>query len=278
MKRAAIINDLSGLGRCSLNVAISILANLEVQTCPLPTAILSNQTGFEHFSFLDFTPYMREYFKKWQEMGYTFDAIYSGFLGSHEQVEVVLEFIEAFKTSDTLVLIDPVMGDDGVLYPIYDETYPTHMRELIKYADVITPNMTELALLTGIKLNKEVVSAKMLSTYKEQLLTLGPKKIVVTGVTCEAHPNQVMNISIDLERDKYFEEVVSYNHKSYSGTGDIFASILCGCLTRGTTLKQGVKLATAFISKAIAYTDQVPNWDVREGVMYEKFLKELSIS
>lgn len=280
MKRAAIINDLSGLGRCSLNVATTILSVLEVQACPLPTAVLSNQTGFKEFSFLDFTPHMKEYYTHWEKMKLEFDAIYSGFLGSTEQVEIIIDFVKRFKKENTLVLIDPVMGDNGILYPIYETTYPEDMKRLVALADVITPNITELKLLLGIPLEEEMTREE-LRLYqtdhdkREDLKALGPKKIIVTGLIEE---DEMYSVGIDLEQDEWYEVKTAYNHKSYSGTGDIFASILCGALTRGQQLKTSIELATHFISKAIQYTEEVPNWDTRNGIMFEKFLKELSIN
>lgn len=280
MKRAAIINDLSGIGRCSLNVAIAILATLEVQTCPLPTAILSTQTGFKGFSFLDFTPHMTEYYTHWEKLNHEFDAIYSGFLGSKEQVEILVDFVPRFKKEHTLVLIDPVMGDNGKLYPIYETTYPEDMRRLVALADVITPNITELKLLMDIDLAQQVTreELRLYTTDREkieQLRALGPKKIIVTGLI---EDDEMYNIGIDLEKNEWHEVKAAYNHKSYSGTGDIFASIVCGCLTRGVDLNESIKIATQFISKAIIYTEKQPNWDTRDGIMYEAFLRELSIS
>ncbi len=279
MKRAAIINDLSGIGRCSLNVAIAILSTLEIQACPLPTAVLSAQTGFEGFSFLDFTPHMKAYYTHWEKLEHRFDAIYSGFLGSKEQVEILLDFVSRFKKEQTLVLIDPVMGDNGELYPVYEATYPEDMRRLVALADVITPNITELKLLMGIDLKKQITreELKLYTTDKkklEQLKALGPQKIVVTGLI---EDDAMYNVGIDLENQAWHEVKVAYNHKSYSGTGDIFASIVCGCLTRGVDLNYSIKVASEFISKGIRYTERQSNWDTRDGIMFEAFLKELRI-
>ena len=275
MKKAAVINDLSGIGRCSLTVALTLLNTLEVQACPLPTAILSNQTGFDAFSFLDFTPYMKQYFQHWKTIGYGFDSIYSGFLGSMEQIQIVLEFIELFKEDKTLVLIDPVMGDDGEIYSIYDEAYPTHMKGLVAKADIITPNITEFSLLTGYDLAWGINEEKIKS-YASDLAQLGPKQIVITGVRDKMQPKQLVNIGLDFNKNTYFTKEVAYNGKSYSGTGDIFASVLCGYLTRGYSLEEAVHVASTFISRAITYTSDF-NLSTKEGIMYEPFLKELSI-
>ena len=275
MKKAAVINDLSGIGRCSLTVALTLLNTLQVQACPLPTAILSNQTGFDSFSFLDFTPYMGQFFQHWKAIGYRFDSIYSGFLGSKEQIKIVLEFIQLFKEDKTLVLIDPVMGDNGQLYSIYDEAYPTHMKELVAKADIITPNITEFSLLTGYDLAWGINQEKIKS-YAKELAKLGPKQIVITGVCDEAHPERLMYIGLDFNKAIYFMKEVAYNGKSYSGTGDIFASVLCGYLTHGYSLEEAVDIASTFISQAITYTSDF-NLSTKEGIMYEPFLKELSI-
>ena len=275
MKKAAVINDLSGIGRCSLTVALTLLNTLEVQACPLPTAILSNQTGFDSFSFVDFTPYMRQFFEQWKVIGYSFDSIYSGFLGSKEQISIVLEFIKLFKEEQTLVLIDPVMGDNGELYTIYDEDYPVYMKKLVAQADVITPNMTEFSLLTGYNLAWGI-DKERIKKYARELALNGPKQIVITGVWDKSNPESLTNIGLDFTTETYFTEEVSYNGKSYSGTGDIFASVLCGYLTQGYSLQQAVTIASIFISKAITYTSDF-DISTKEGIMYERFLKELSI-
>ena len=267
MKKAAVINDLSGIGRCSLTVALTLLNTLEVQACPLPTAILSNQTGFDSFSFVDFTPYMRQFFEQWKVIGYSFDSIYSGFLGSKEQISIVLEFIKLFKEEQTLVLIDPVMGDNGELYTIYDKDYPVYMKKLVAQADVITPNMTEFSLLTGYNLDWGI-DKERIKKYARELALNGPKQIVITGVWDKSNPESLTNIGLDFTTETYFTEEVSYNGKSYSGTGDIFASVLCGYLTQGYSLQQAVTIASTFISKAITYTSDF-DISTKEGIMYE---------
>ncbi|WP_069998630.1 pyridoxamine kinase [Cellulosilyticum sp. I15G10I2] len=276
MKKVAVIHDLSGIGRCSLNAAISILAVLKKQPCPLPTAILSNQTGFKSFSFLDFTQYIKEYYSHWKKIGYHFDTIYSGFLGSIEQIELLTDFIKQFKTDKTLVMIDPVMGDNGKLYAVYPEDYPKHMRELIRHADVITPNFTEFTLLTGYDAQEEGINKQKLIACGRELAENGPQQIIVTGICSAEQPDHLYNLGMDFAKDVCFEVGTSYNNISYSGTGDIFASIVCGYLTDGYTLEESVKIAAEFIAKAIDYTSKY-NLDTNEGIMYEIFLKELNI-
>lgn len=269
IKKVAAIHDLSGIGRCSLSVAISTLSVMKLQVCPMPTAILSNQTGFSSFSFFDFTPHMEEYAEGWKDIQYTFDCIYTGFLGSKEQVNQIINFMKYFKHEKTLVVIDPVMGDEGMLYDVYDESYIEKMRELITYADVITPNYTELLLLLGEpqrKLTLEEIheGARKLSQY-------GPKKIVVTGII---EGEEVSNYGFDFEQNKHFKISAPYNQKSYSGTGDLLASIVSGLITKGHTLEKAVSRSTRFISKAIDYTEKL---GVRpeEGIVFEYYLGEL---
>lgn len=271
IKKVAAIHDLSGIGRCSLNVAILILSVMKLQVCPVPTAILSNQTGFETFSLLDFTPYMEDYIAHWKSIGYTFNCIYSGFLGSAQQIEQVIAFIKYFKNPDTLTVIDPVMGDDGQLYAIYDEDYKVHMRKLITYADVITPNYTEFLML----IDQQEVGSSVKEIYKaaEAIKALGLKKMVITGVI---KGDKISNIAIDFELGEIVEESMPYNHKSYSGTGDLFASILSGFMLNGYTLQEATKKATQFISKTINYT-QVQGLKETEGILFEHYLGELMI-
>lgn len=276
MKKVAVIHDLSGIGRCSLNVAISILAVLQKQPCPLPTAILSNQTGFKDFSFLDFTPYIREYYHHWEKLGYHFDGIYSGFLGSVQQINLLEDFIKIFKKDHTLVMIDPVMGDNGKLYSIYPDDYPEHMKKLIQHADVITPNATEFSLLTGYDFQKEGMNKERILEYANVLSEMGPSQIIITGVVSKTDSDNIYNIGMDFKEQIYFEEGIPYNKISYSGTGDIFASIVCGYLTEGYKLQESVKIAAGFIAKAIEYTTKY-QLDTNEGIMYENFLKELNI-
>ena len=150
VKRVAAIHDLSGFGRASLTAIIPILSSMGVQVCPLPTAILSNHTGgFDTFSFVDFTDHMQDYIDHWKELNIDFDCIYSGFLGSERQIEIVSGFIDDFGTKDNMVVIDPVLGDNGNLYSTMDQGLVEGMKHLVTKADIITPNFTEVSLLLG---------------------------------------------------------------------------------------------------------------------------------
>ena len=274
MKRAAVINDLSGISRCSLTVAISVLSTLEVEVCPLPTAILSNQTEYDDFTFLDFTPHMSPFIENWKKIGYNFDAIYSGFLGSKQQIDIVIEFAKYFKEEKTIFVVDPVMGDGGELYSIYDYEYVKHMRKLIKYADVITPNLTEFSFLTGYNMEWGLDISKIKDYAYNLVEDSSCKKIIITGIKKE--DNKIVNLSLDIETDDVFIKEVDYSGKSYSGTGDLFASIVTGYLVNGYKLEDAAEIASDFISKVARHTHNYDR-DTREGIMYELYLKELRL-
>ena len=227
-KKVAAINDLSGIGKCSLSVAIPILSALKVQCCPFPTAILSSQTGYPEFTFLDFTDEMVKYSNVWKNLKVNFDSIYSGFLGSKHQIEIVANFINDYPNA--FIVVDPVMGDNGVMYPIFTEEMRQEIKELVKHSDLTTPNLTEACFLTG-------------NDYRDN--------------------------------DHVFFTSVKYNNCSYSGTGDIFTSILCGMLVNKHDLGVAVNTATDFIYKTINYTSQFDT-DRNDGVMFENFLSDLT--
>ena len=267
----AAIHDLSGFGRCSLTAAIPILSAMGIHCCPLPTAILSNQTGFADFSYLDFTPYMPDFIVHWHRLGLAFRAIYTGFLGSEDQVDVVADFIRAFRTPETIVAVDPVMGDNGRRYPTFSDRMCGRMKELVRQADIVFPNLTETVLLTGCRTPIDRLTEADIAALAEEIAALGPRQVVVTGV---AQPDAVTNYLFDYHTGERMAIGSGYNHKSYSGTGDIFASVVCGGLTRGESLPDAVRRAVDFIKRAVDYTEACEG-DTRAGVLFEPFLKEL---
>ena len=270
LKKVAAINDLSGLGRCSLTVAIPILSALKVQCCPFPTAILSSQTGYPEFTFLDFTDEMVKYSNVWKNLGANFDCIYSGFLGSKDQVEIVTSFIK--KNPDSFIVVDPVMGDNGVMYPIFNEDMRNKIKDLVRVSNLTTPNLTEACFLTDRDYTKKDFNHEELINIAMDVSKLGPNKVVITGIIKDGN---ILNLSYDKINNESFFTTVKYNNCSYSGTGDIFTSIICGMLTNGHDLKYAVKTATDFIFKTINYTHQF-NTDRNDGVMFEKFLGDLT--
>ena len=269
-KRIAVVNDVTGFGRCSVSVALPIISAMKLQCCPLPTAILSTNTAFPNFFIDDYTPHMRKYMKHWQEMNIAFDGICTGFLGSKEQIDLVIEFIEMFKTEQTMTIIDPVMGDYGKLYSSITQGMCDEMRRLMKYADVMTPNLTEACQLLDLPYPKQAPNDDELEGIAQKLCENGPSKIVITGLQ---YDGKIKNFIY--EQGKNFESVyVNKIGEDRSGTGDVFTSIVAASLIKGEDLTVAVKKAADFISKTIKYTVEL-NTPVHDGICFEEYLNEL---
>lgn len=269
VKKVATINDLSGIGRCSLTAAIPVLAALGVQCCPFPTAVLSSQTEFDKYTFLDITDEMIRYKETWNELGIKFDCIYSGFLGSEKQIDIVLDFAE--EKENSLIVVDPVMGDNGLLYDTFTEEMCKKMKRLVSIANIVTPNLTEACILTGEVYHKYGTSNEQVMKIARGIASMGPEKVIITGIIRE---NKIYNYAYDRNEDKFFVVESEFNHESYSGTGDIFTSIIIGLLLNGHDLNYSIKNATNFIYNAINFTSKF-NSNPKEGIMFELFLKEL---
>ncbi|MEF9990514.1 MAG: pyridoxamine kinase [Romboutsia sp.] len=269
LKKVAAINDLSGIGRCSLTVAIPILSSLKVQCCPFPTAILSSQTGYPEFTFLDFTKHMNQYSSVWKSLKQEFDCIYSGFLGSKDQIQIVTNFIK--ENNSPFIVVDPVLGDNGELYPVFTEDMCHKIKDLVKLSHLTTPNLTEACFLTNRDYTKSTFTRNELIEIAKDVSSLGPDKVVITGII---EDDNILNLGYDKENNSIFFTSVKYNNCSYSGTGDIFTSILCGLLLNNHDLNFSVNHATDFIYKVINYTHQFET-DRNDGVMFENFLGDL---
>lgn len=272
VKKVAAIHDISGLGRCSLTAVIPILSVLGVQPCPFPTALLSCQTGYDKFSFLDLTDEMYKLKHSWDALNFQFDGIYSGFLGSEEQMDIVYDFIK--ERSHSFVLIDPVMGDAGEIYKTYTKEMCIKMVELVKCANIVTPNLTEACILTGRDFLNDQITNEILMDVAKEISRLGPSKVIITGIIQDG---LVHNFAYDKTINNSFISSSDYNGKAYSGTGDIFASILCGMLIQGYEFKFCVDRATKFIYETIKYTSSF-DVDSRNGILLEPMLKELLIN
>lgn len=271
-KRAVIVNDFSGIGKCSLSVAIPLLSVLNIESCALPTAVLSNQTAFDKFSFLDLTDSMKNTIEVWKETNEHFDGIYTGFLGSKDQIELIKDLV---KFNDkALFIVDPVMGDNGAIYDTYTKELCDSIRELVSMADIITPNITEANILLDKNLDEFDISNLTLKEVKsmaKSLSSFGPKYIIITGVIIN---DEILNILYIKETDEFYVEGFNYNNYSYSGTGDIFASLITGYFLRGYDIKLSLKKTSSFIKNAIDKT--IPTLkDPRYGVQFESILKEV---
>ena len=281
MKRVALINDLSGFGKCSLTAAIPVISVMGIQACPLPTAVLTAQTGFGDFYCDDFTDKMDCFTEHWKKMEVSFDGIYSGYLASPLQIEKVAKFLEQFQENDTLYLADPVMGDHGKFYSMVNMEFLEGMRKLTQMADVITPNLTELCFLSGAEY-ETLVSYSQQENYIEnirnlceKILSEGKKKqtVIVTGILREKENQEyVGNLVVSKEQCFYIE--TPYTGMGFSGTGDLFASVVCGSLVKGISMQEAVEKATGFLQEAIeeATKEQIPR---NHGVNFEKYLCRL---
>ncbi|SHJ64012.1 pyridoxine kinase [Hathewaya proteolytica DSM 3090] len=270
MYRIASVNDLSGLGNCSLMASIPIMSAMGVQVSPLPTAILSAQTGFKNFSFFDFTPEMEEYINNWQKINVKFHGIATGFLGSEDQIDIVRRFCEEHRES--LIVVDPVMGSNGVICKTYTEAMCYKMKELIKLAQVVTPNITESSIITGSHMHYS--GDDILKFYKEEaekISEIGPEHVIITGIIKEGN---ILNLAFNRKEKEFYLSSVPYNEKSYSGTGDIFTSIVSVAMVKGKGLEESVKTATSFIYKVVEYTESFSDHG-NEGIKFQPFLGEL---
>ena len=252
-KRIALINDITGFGRCSVTVQLPLISALKVQACPLPTAILSAHTGFPVYYMDDYTRHMQEYMDNWQQLKLEFDGIVSGFLGSKEQIGLVLEFAQRFKREDTLFVVDPVMGDGGRLYSSYDDALCREMRRLIPAADVITPNLTEVCRLLDLTYPEKMPSHTELDKMAGALNAQGPKQIVITGLV---DGDTVYNYIYQQGKTSYLQ-VNERVPEEHSGTGDAFVAIVAACLVKGEELTTAVHKAADFVGKAMRYTNSL---------------------
>ncbi len=269
-KKIAVINDLSGFGRCSLAVSMPIISYMGIQSCPVPTSIFSNHTGFKEYFFDDYTDRIDDYIAKWHNLDLKFEGILSGFLGSKKQIETVIGFIEEFRSRRTKVIIDPVMGDHGKIYATYNEEMCAEMNRLIAYADIITPNLTECCKLTETQYKDTGWKKKELYAMAEKLFDMGPDKIVITGI-----PQGKFIANYLLEKGKEPKILRTYKAgMERSGTGDVFASILAADAVNGVEFDRSVKKASNFVKKSIVRSMEldIPRTD---GVCFEEILYTL---
>lgn len=269
-KRMALINDVTGFGRCSVAVQQPIVSAMKIQACVMPTAVLSTHTGFSNYFLYDFTPYMEQYMNNWQEQNISFDGICTGFLGSKEQIELVVQFFRKFKKQNTIAVVDPVMGDYGKLYSSYTEEMCNEMKKLLCYADVLTPNLTEACRLLDTDYDTVQISMESLETIAEQLSAKGPKKIVITGLQ---KGNRILNFIYEKGEESRVIEIDKIG-EDRSGTGDVFSAIVSASLVNGDTFFDAVEKAVNFINKAIAYTVEL-EIPLNYGLCFEEYLTEL---
>lgn len=271
-KRMIAINDLSCFGKCSLTVAVPILSAAGVETCVLPTALLSSHTAFCGYTFRDLTEDMIDIVAHWKEMNLTFDGIYTGYLGNVKQVDAVEKIIDLFPTE--FVLIDPVMGDNGKLYDGFDRAFVEEMKRLVKKADVIVPNMTEGALLADMPYESGIHTRQYLYEMVEKLQKICTGNIVLTGVNTA--PDCVGTAVFD-GKEIYMAEHDKI-HAFYSGTGDVFASVFAAAILFGRNVREAAEIATQHVMDCIKKTKETSgdrNYGLNFELCTENLLKTL---
>lgn len=268
MKRIVTIQDISCIGKCSLTVALPIISAMGVETAVIPTAVLSTHTMFSGFTFADLTDQISPIAEHWKKENFDFDAIYTGYLGSFEQIRLACAFMNDFKKKNTLLFVDPVMGDNGKLYAGFDLEFAKEMKKLCCRADVIMPNLTEAAFLTDTPY-RENPDEVNLTDILEKLASLGPKYTVLTGYS--PAPNRIGVIALEAATRSIFRYDTSKQPKSYHGTGDIFASTLVGGVMNGFSLEKSLKTACDFTAECIRLTIANPNSRIY-GVDFESAL------
>lgn len=269
-KKAAVINDFTSFGRCSLAVTIPILSAMKVQCCPVPTAFFTNHTGFDSFAWTDNTPHLDDYIAEWHKLNLRFNAIQTGFLGSREQVDFVLRFLAAFRTPETIVCIDPVMGDYGKLYPTYDKHLAESMRGFLDVADILTPNLTEACFLADEPYRTDFSDTE-LAALCEKLAARHADRIVISGIP---RGDTLVNFIYETGRGTSLcvEPRIGADR---SGTGDVFASVILGDAVNGVDFAASVRKASKFTASAVRRSVElgIPE---KDGLAIEEVLKELT--
>ena len=270
MKRIVTLQDISCVGKCSLTVAVPILSALGIETCPIPTAVLSSHTAFSDFAFFDLTEQIPGITATLKKQKLRFDAVYTGYLGSLRQIQLVSDFIEAFRETG-LVLVDPVMGDNGRLYSGIDKSFPQAMARLCAKADIIVPNLTEAAFLLGETAALDGRQQVEIEAVMERLARLGPGVVVLTGILRD---DQMGAAVYDRSTGEIFTCFRPRIEQNFHGTGDIFASVLAGMLTREFSVQKALETAVDFTYASMEKTLEDPDrrW---YGVNFEEALPEL---
>jgi len=268
-KKAAVINDFTSFGRCSLAVTIPILSAMKVQCCPVPTAFFTNHTGFDSFAWTDNTSHLDDYIAEWRKLNLRFNAIQTGFLGSREQVDFVLRFLAAFRTPETIVCIDPVMGDYGKLYPTYDKHLAESMRGFLDVADILTPNLTEACFLADAPYRTDFTDTE-LAALCEKLAARHADRIVISGIP---RGDTLVNFIYETGRGTSLcvEPRIGADR---SGTGDVFASVILADAVNGVDFAASVRKASQFTAAAVRRSVElgIPE---KDGLAIEEVLKEL---
>lgn len=251
MKRIASIQDISCLGRCSLTVALPVISAIGVECAIVPTAVLSTHTMFQGFTCKDLSDQIRPIADHWEKESFHFDALYTGYLASSEQIADVCDFFRRFKTPDTLIFVDPAMADNGKLYPAFGPDFPKEMAKVCAMADIVVPNLTEACLLTGTPYHENFTEPEV-KALLQRLCALGAKRAVLTGVGFR--PEELGVMAYDPATGEYFTYLTEHLPTHYHGTGDLFASCCVGAMMEGNTLEEALKIAADYTVECIRIT------------------------
>lgn len=272
--RVAAIHDLSGFGRSSLTVIMPVLSTMGIQVCPLPTAVLSTHSAFPDFHFRDLTVDMVPIIDHWKRLSLRFDAVYSGYMGSAKQIDIVRGFIRDFQHSELLIVVDPVLGDNGKLYRSFSVERIEKMKGLVCDANVITPNLTEAALLLDEPYTENLDEAQ-LKDWALRLSAFGPQTVIITSAPVTGKRGKTSVVAYNSTDNRYWKVVCDYLPANYPGTGDAFASVITGSLLQGDSLPIAIDRAVQFISIAVRATFGY-NYQPSEGILLEKVLSSLN--
>lgn len=270
--RVAAVHDMCGYGKCSLGVAIPVLSAAGIDVCPVPTALFSAHTKFPVFYMHDTTEMLDEYLDAWREEHVDLDGIYSGFLGSAEQVAVIKRLYAEYPHA--LHIVDPVMGDGGVKYPTYTDELCAAMAELVDGADILTPNLTEASILTGIPYQGQDVSVEFIQQNANKLLEMGAKAVVIKGVVHEGE-SIIRNYIATTDVPQVVEVSSELLPYMLHGTGDLFASALTAAVYTGRSLREAVEFAGELVRDAMRITREQPDFEMR-GVSFEPTLGKVA--
>ncbi len=273
MKRVVTIQDISCIGKCSLTVALPIISSMGVETCIIPTAVLSTHTAFEGFTFRDLTEDIPGILKHWEKEHMEFDAIYTGYMGSIEQMTIVSEMFKHYQSKGATIIVDPVMADNGKLYPGFTKEFASAMTRLCQQADVIMPNMTEASFMLDIPYEENISDEHKIRDILRKLGDLGTKKVILTGVSLK--PDKIGAYSYDRESGEFFDYEREHIAASYHGTGDVFASAFTGAIVNGLSFADSLRCAVDFTVECIRQTESDPDsrW---YGVNFEAAIPYLS--
>lgn len=271
MKRILTIQDISCVGKCSLTVALPIISALGMETAIIPTAVLSTHTMFKNFTSKDLTDEIIPITQHWKNEKIDFDSIYTGYLGTIKQIDIIANLFDDFKTHSNQIIVDPAMADNGKLYPAFDEAYAKKMAWLCAKADIVVPNITEASFMVDMEY-KESYDESYIKEMLKRLTDLGAKISILTGVSFDERYSGVMGF--DSQNNEYYYYKHNKINKCFHGTGDIFASTLVGILANGLSWKEAAPIAADYTALCIQTTldDENGRW---YGVDFEQCIPYL---